>query len=229
MNNEEMFRKNGYCIVKNAISAELRDFITQYALFDEMQDFKPEGSQMMDSLVPNAHSKYADPAMESLLLLLQSVLEKETGLKLNPTYSFYRVYRPGDILNPHTDRHSCEISATLCFNYSYDDTNYTWPIFINGNKAELQPGDMVIYRGCDLTHWREEFVPSSNTDWHVQGFFHYVDVKGTNVDYTYDKRPSIGLPLSAKNLVVEGPISYKVNSVNKPYLKIDGSFYRKND
>lgn len=222
MNNTEMFKKNGYCVVKNAISTELRDFVTQYALFDEMQDFKNGDGQ-----VPSAHSKYADPAMESLLLQLHSVIEKETGLKLNPTYSFYRVYRPGDILESHTDRHSCEISATLCFNYSYDDTKYTWPIFMDGYRAELQPGDMVIYRGCDLTHWREEFIPSSNADWHVQGFLHYVDAEGTNVDYTYDKRPSIGLPASSRDLIVKGPISYKEISVNKPYLEIGGKFCRK--
>jgi hypothetical protein len=108
--NVKKFKENGYCVVRSAISPELRDFVTQYALFDEMQDFAGDDQQ-----VPDSHSKYADPAMESLLLLLHSTMEENTGLKLYPTYSYYRVYRNGDSLEHHTDRHSCEISATLKF------------------------------------------------------------------------------------------------------------------
>jgi len=202
--NSEYFKKNGYCIVKNVISDELRDFVTQYALFDEMQDFSPDSEQ-----VPGAHSKYANPAMETMLLHLHDIMEENTGLKLYPTYSFYRVYRPGDDLKIHKDRPSCEVSATLCFNYNYDDTKYTWPIFMNGHKAELKPGDMVIYRGCDLDHWRETFNYSEDV-WHVQGFFHYVDVNGPYSDFKFDKRTTIGELKQKKSLP---------SSSTKPYIK----------
>lgn len=183
----KQFKENGYTLVKNALNPELRDVITQYALFDEMQDFTPDGSQ-----VPNAHSKYADPAMEAMLLHLHPIMEKNTGLKLIPTYSFYRVYRNGDILYPHKDRPSCEISTTVCFNYSYDDSEYTWPIIMDGNSVEMKPGDIVIYRGVDLEHSREIFNPP-NDDWHVQAFLHYVDANGPYVNYAYDERESIGM------------------------------------
>jgi hypothetical protein len=191
MTNKELFKNNGYCIVKNAISNELRDFVTQYALFDEMQDFHAEGHGAGVARVPNAHSKYADPAMESMLVHLHSLMEESTGLKLHPTYSYYRVYRNGDILKPHKDRPSCEISATLCFNYSYEDSNYSWPIFMDGNKVDLKPGDLVIYRGCDLDHWRDEFKHSDDV-WHVQGFFHYIDANGPYTEHLYDQRESLG-------------------------------------
>lgn len=196
------FRKKGYTVVKGAVTPELRDVITQYALFDEMQDFTPDGQQ-----VPNAHSKYADPAMETMLLHLHSKVERRTGLTLHPTYSFYRVYRNGDELKPHTDRPSCEISATVCFNYSYyhyDNSgydeygaqsareSYEWPIYMDGARIVMSPGDMVIYRGIDLQHWREPFSPPGD-DWHVQAFFHYVDANGPHADYKYDKRTSIGM------------------------------------
>jgi hypothetical protein len=188
----KQFKENGYTLVKNAVKTELRNVVTQYALFDEMQDFTPDGSQ-----VPRAHSKYADPAMEAMLLHLHPLMEKNTGLELYPTYSFYRVYRKGDILTPHKDRPSCEISTTVCFNYSYDDSEYTWPIIMNGNKVHMKPGDIVIYRGVDLEHSREEFAPPGD-DWHVQAFLHYVDVNGPYSDYRFDKRESIGL-LEKKN------------------------------
>jgi hypothetical protein len=183
------FKNLGYTILPAAISSELRDFITQYALFDEMQDFSPDLGQ-----VPGAHSKYADPAMETMLLTLHEKMEACTGLKLYPTYSFYRVYRSGDVLVPHKDREACEISATLCFNYSYNDEKYQWPIFIGDEKrsVNLKPGDMLIYKGCDLPHWRDH-LQGDDSVWHVQGFFHYVDVNGPNANFKFDERSSIGI------------------------------------
>lgn len=208
MNNSivDDFKKNGYTVVRSVITADIRDFITQYALFDEMQDFSPDGYQ-----VPAAHSKYADPAMETMLLLLQKKMEESTGLSLFPTYSFYRVYRGGDELEIHKDRESCEISATLCFNYSYNDNDYQWPIYIGEERTavELKPGDMLIYRGCDLPHWRDKFNVDENT-WHVQGFFHYVDKFGPNADFKYDKRSIIG-ELKTNNKFT--------NKANKSYIE----------
>lgn len=191
--NIEKFKKHGYASIKNAVNLEIVNLITQYALFDEMQDFTPDGEQ-----VPNAHSKYADPAMESLLLYLHPVMEKHTGLNLYPTYSFYRVYRDGDELTRHRDRPSCEISCTLSFNFSYDETEYKWPIFMEGNECVISPGDMIAYRGCDLEHWRQSFRPPNRDDWHVQGFFHYVDKNGPFAEYKFDNRNSIGETKIAK-------------------------------
>ena len=189
--NINKFQTDGYCIIKNAISVELRDFITQYALFDEHQNFNPDMLQ-----VKNAHSKYADPCMETTLLHLHKTMESNTGLELLPTYSYYRVYRNGDTLETHTDRPSCEISCTLCFNYDYKDTE--WPIYMNGNPVYLKPGDLVIYKGCELEHWRNELVYPTPV-WHVQGFFHYVNANGPYKDFKYDGRDSVGVSLKDKN------------------------------
>jgi hypothetical protein len=203
MINKEQFKNLGYCIIESAIDNNIRDFVTQYALFDEMQDFMPESQLLTRIQVPNAHSKYADPAMETMLLLLKETLEKNTGLELYPTYSYYRVYRPGDELHVHRDRKACEISATLCFNYSYDES-FSWPLFIKGNPINLKPGDMAIYKGCELDHWREKFLLDGD-HWQVQGFFHYVDANGPNANCKFDARSSIG---EANN-----------SSVNKRYIQ----------
>jgi hypothetical protein len=187
----ENFNQLGFCVVRSAVSKELRQFITQYALFDEMQDLQTEHQAMQEQAqVPNAHFRYADPAMEAMLLQLQEVIEHNTQLTLFPTYSFHRVYRPGDELAPHKDRPSCEISATVCLGYNYE--NYQWPIYMEGSEVVLEPGDLVIYRGCDLEHWRNAFNPPANDVWHVQAFFHYVDSNGPHANWKYDKRPSIG-------------------------------------
>jgi hypothetical protein len=202
MTNQQSFKDNGYCVVPSVISHELRDFVTQYALFDEMQDFNPGDSQ-----TPGAHFKYADPATETLLLQFQKIVENNTGMSLYPTYSYFRVYRNGDDLKKHKDRVSCQISATVCFNYSYDSSKYQWPIVINGEEIILSPGDMMIYLGNELTHWRDKFTYDEDA-WQVQGFFHYVDINGPYADYKYDGRDSIGefkkksmLPISNKSYI----------------------------
>ena len=221
MENEtiKQFNEQGYCIIRSAISSELRDFVTQYALFNEMQNFSSEKETALNNAqVPNAHSKYADPAMETLLLLLHNTIEENTGLKVHPTYSYFRVYRNGDSLKNHRDREACEISATLCFNYSYDE--YKWPIYMGNTPVNLNPGDLAIYKGCDVYHRREEFLPSSDS-WHVQGFFHYVNQDGPYADHKFDRRSGIGESLNTKNIKTDGYItSYIESVVAKSYIEV---------
>ena len=201
-NNVKEFSKKGYVLVKNAVSRDLVDFMTQYALFDEVQNFNPDQTQVI-----GAHAKYADPVMETLLLKLHKIIEDNTGLRVHPTYSFYRVYRPGDELVPHKDRPSCEISITVSLGYDYKDSSYQWPIFVDGTACVLEPGDLVCYRGVDLEHWREKFTAPEGS-WHVQAFLHYVDADGPYSDYIYDKRPSIGVKKNVANQLQKSYIEY---------------------
>jgi hypothetical protein len=180
------FEKKRYTVVKDALSNDVVELATQYALFDEMQDFNADNNQVI-----GAHSKYADPVMESLLLKLLPTMENATGLSLYPTYSFYRVYRNGDTLDRHKDRPSCEISCTLSLCYSYDDSKYSWPIFMDGEAIHLKPGDIAVYRGIENEHWREPFTYPEPA-WHVQAFLHYVDINGPHAEWKYDTRPNIG-------------------------------------
>jgi len=187
MNKE--FDEIGYKVVRNVIPWPIAEFITQYALIDEVQNFTEE--ERIHAQVANSHSRYADPAMETVLLHLQETMEKETGLSLFPTYSYYRVYRNGHSLAPHTDRPSCEISATVCFDYSYDKEKFSWPIYMAGKEVILNPGDVAIYKGCEVEHWRNKLEYSEKV-WQVQGFFHYVNANGPNKEWKFDKRPNIG-------------------------------------
>lgn len=190
MNKDFEYKK--YCVVSSELTKETIDLVTQYALFDEMQKFTPEKSTLSEyAQVPNAHSKYGDPMMESLLLHLKPIVEKHTGLVLHPTYSYYRVYRPGNELLKHTDRPACEVSITIAFEFDYLGSRDPWSIFIGDAEVKLSPGDMAIYRGIELEHWREKFEAPEGS-WHVQAFLHYVDANGPHKDWKYDKRVSIG-------------------------------------
>ena len=63
---------------------------------------------------------------------------------------------------------------TLCCGYDYDK-QADWPIHIKGKdgtkKTVIQePGDAMVYLGCDLEHWRDQ-IPGGH---HVQVHLHYV-------------------------------------------------------
>ena len=62
-----------------------------------------------------------------------------------------------------------------------------------GAKVRLYPGDMLIYLGCELEHWREEFKGENCG----QVFLHYNEIKKEN-NNLYDGRPFLGLPGSFK-------------------------------
>jgi hypothetical protein len=128
--------------------------------------------------------------MESILLHLQPAMEQITGLSLLPTYSFLRIYETGAVLNRHTDRRACEISASLTIGC---DAPEPWALWLESQQQSrsimLWPGDMLVYQGRELPHWRERF---DGTYW-AQAFFHYVDANGPLASYKFDGRPGLGL------------------------------------
>ena len=216
------FKKNKYCIIRQAISKDLAAFVANYFLMKKqvydtciktryISPFETllgdyEGT---DQQVPNTYNSYSDIAMETLMLKCQPIMEKTTGLKLTPAYTFARIYKNGDVLKRHKDRFSCEISTTM--NLGGDD----WPIYLSptenvgvseneggkkgitsaseakGIKVDLKPGDMLVYSGCELEHWRNKFKGKE----HIQVFLHYNNQKTPGAkENIFDKRPHLGLP-----------------------------------
>jgi len=190
--------------MKRVISREIADFAFAYFLnkrrvarflFDQkyISPFTDYWGVWNDHQAPNTYSHYSDLVMETLLQKVQPLMEKHTGLKLSPTYSYARLYKKGDILVRHQDRFSCEISTTLNLG------GEPWAIYLDpsgrrgqaGIKVDLEPGDMLIYSGCELEHWREEFKGTNC----AQVFLHY-NKKGSPKakENEFDKRPFLGLP-----------------------------------
>jgi hypothetical protein len=205
-----------YKVIKRAISKELAEFCYDYLcnkkkvarlLYDAryISQFNMDWGRWNDQQVTNTFSCYSDLVMETLLQKLKYRVELETELKLNETYSYTRLYKKGDVLPRHKDRYSCEVSTTLHLGGD------NWPIFLEpdpskgvfieeneyipskskGKKIQLGVGDMLIYQGCELEHWREKFEGESCG----QVFFHYNDANGEDAEENkYDKRPFLGLP-----------------------------------
>ena len=190
---------NKYQVIKNAISYELDNFIFNYFLLKRdavawmYQNNITYDTSLLgtwsDQQVPNTYSIYADPAMETLLMKVLPKMKKETGLELIPTYSYARIYKHGDILHKHRDRPSCEISTTIHLGGD------PWSIFVEGTEVMLDVGDMLVYSGCELEHWREPL--KGNTC--AQVFLHYNHVNGPFAEKNrFDKRPMLGLPSFVK-------------------------------
>ena len=209
-----------YKVVKQAINYELANFLFNYFLLKREAVKYMYNANMTydtgilgtftDEQVPNTYSIYGDPTFDTLLMKMLPVMKRETGLDVVPTYSYARIYKKGDILRRHKDRPSCEISTTV--NLGGDP----WPIFIDGTgsnnvideyknihkpnapkgtKVLLEVGDMLVYSGCELEHWREPF------DGNICGqvFLHYNHVNGPFADKNrFDGRPMLGLPSFVK-------------------------------
>ena len=212
------FKKNKYVIIKQAIDKDLALFLYNYfhmkrQVLDTCRKARYISPfeniighyENKNDQVPETYCHYSDIAMETLMLKCQPIMEKTTGLKLTPAYTYARIYKKGDILKRHKDRFSCEISTTM--NLGGDD----WPIYLEpdsskggvkegvgyvsentkGIKVNLKPGDMLVYSGCKLEHWREKFKGKDCT----QVFLHYNDKKTLgSKDNMFDKRPHLGLP-----------------------------------
>ena len=200
------FDKKGYVVVRKALAKTTAKFLYNYLIlkrevckflmfnnyphmtFETYGGFEGEGD-----MIPDTYSAYADIAMETLLLATKPIVEKTLKMRLYPNYSYARLYKKGDILKRHKDRFSCEISTTM--NLGGD----AWDIYVEpsgktnqkGVKVSLKPGDMLVYRGCELEHWRKKFKGKVCG----QVFLHYNN-KNTagSKENMFDKRIHLGLP-----------------------------------
>jgi len=211
------FKTKKYQVIRGALSKELSNFIFNYMLLQrDAVDFMMKNNKVnpanpfignrVDQQIPGAYSKYGDWVMETLLMYMIPVMKAKTGLELIPTYSYTRLYEKGNILKRHKDRPSCEVSTTL--HLGGDE----WPIYLDptgqnfvvdeyknihkpnapkGVRVDLKVGDMLIYSGCDLEHWRDPFQGNICS----QVFLHYNHANGPFAKTNFlDKRPILGIP-----------------------------------
>ena len=210
------FKKNKYVVIKEAISKDLAAFLYNYfcmkkqvakTCFDTrfISPYETILGTWTDEQIPNTYSHYSDIAMETLMLKCQPIMEKTTELKLYPAYTYARIYKKGDILKRHKDRFSCEISTTMNLGgdpwsiYLEPNKNNEMPTIRHpyqptknkGIKVDLKPGDMLVYKGTDLEHWRTPFKGKDC----AQVFLHYNNQKTPgSKENMFDKRPHLGLP-----------------------------------
>ena len=212
-----MFKEKKYTVIRNAISYELANFAFNYLLLKRdavawmhqnnyLSEFTPGFGSWKDQQIPNTYSIYSDMFMETLMMKVLFIMQERTEMTLVPCYTYTRIYKKGDILKRHSDRPSCEISTTLHLGGD------PWPIFLDptgqktvideekqivkpnapkGISITLEVGDMLVYSGCELEHWREPFEGDNC----AQVFLHYNNIDGPfGTQNKFDKRPLLGIP-----------------------------------
>jgi PKHD-type hydroxylase len=188
MNPAEYFEKKRYVYLSNVVPRQTCEDLTRY-----MFNLFESGKLSKDPQCPLSDSIYGDPVLDNLLQALAGPLSAQLGVQLLPTYTYARIYRPGEVLVRHIDREACEISGTMTL--GFHDGSGIWPIYFTdreddvvGNSVEINIGDLVMYHGNELWHWR----PKYKGQWQVQVFFHYVDANGPHANWAHDKRNSLG-------------------------------------
>jgi hypothetical protein len=180
------FKENGYYIIRGFLEPDFVNFIQQY-FFNRINAGQ---STLGDAQAPNSYSFYGDPLMDTILGESVEKLSEIVEYSLLPTYSYTRLYGKGDELIMHRDRPSCELSATISLGIPKREEINSIYFSKNEDKSDsieikLNPGDMCLYHGCDLYHWRKPFMQK----WYLQSFLHYVNANGPHKDNLYDGRP----------------------------------------
>jgi len=138
---------------------------------------------------------YCTPHAVALHKWLKDALHSVIDMDLCETYSYTRKYDRGAYLRAHTDRPSCEISATICLDYHCDDGK-PWSIWVQndenyidlgdmekayeisqglthrkrkGIKIDLEVGDVLLYQGPNVIHWRDYLL--GDYSYHI--FMHF--------------------------------------------------------
>lgn len=182
------FNVDKYVHLKNFLHKDSCAELTQV-----LKNLVAQKKTIKDPQSPLSESVHGAIAFDKLLVDLLPHFEAASGRKLYPTYSYARLYAPGDELLVHTDRESCEISATITVGFEGN----VWPIYMgddinksNATEIRMEIGDAVLYQGIAKHHWREKYTEGK---WQAQVFLHYVDANGQYADWKFDKRPSLNL------------------------------------
>lgn len=188
--------ENGYLVVPNLYDPnklyfDLPEGITGQLNYGktllDVVHYEDEG-QVSGSLSRYGHPQYR-PIHNEIRLKLQEII----GNPLCNTYYYDRFYFEGQELVKHVDRESCEISVSVHVGTNIKEP---WAFCLttpNGEDREifLNPGDGVIYKGCEIAHWRNKIplkkkILENTKYYYHQIFFHYVLRDGYRCHFAYE-------------------------------------------
>lgn len=172
-------QSNNYLCVPNFLAVKEAEDLAQWMYTQE----KNLALEIDERSNQNLFGMRAVNALPFIKILVEKIPEVSElcGEKVLPTYVYSIIYKNSSELIRHRDRDACEISLTV--NLQKDAE---WPICVkkpNGEEfcIELNPGDALMYKGCEAEHWRPEKYKGQNF---VQTFMHYVRADGP-CSYTF--------------------------------------------
>ena len=185
------------------------------------------------SSIGKSTAQYSAPWAIALHNWLHEELKRHIDLDLGITYAYSRRYERGAYLGSHLDRPSCEVSATLCLDYKSDDGS-PWPIWVRNDKnyiteeaetvrvesqalnqrerkkngcksLSLEPGDILLYQGPNIPHWRDYFL--GEYSYHIFVHFYNRCSEMKKIDGFYkNSKPESGI----------------AGNINRGFLEYDG-------
>lgn len=197
--NNPDFERNGYLVIKNLYDAEklYTPMIKDTGVYNWRKNLESPFKIETEEQVPGSLSRYWCPQYRQAHFDIKNKIEHIIGKKLYETYYFDRFYYAGHELVKHRDRDSCEISVTVHVSTNLPESYANWPICITtpygeDHCAALNPGDGMIYKGCEMEHWRDPmktprrmFFKKGDYYYH-QVFFHYVLQDGWRAHAAWD-------------------------------------------
>lgn len=211
MDKNIFFNENGYLLIKNFIenpkelkvpipkeTGELIYYENDINLFK----YNPIKNNS-EFLVPKYLFRYNYPNYRELYFSCKKKIEDLLAIYLYPTYFSDKFYFAGNSVQKHANSFNCEITVSVQIDSNYD--NYCWPLYfqdLNGNEVSIlmNDGDAIIYKDCQIPHWRKELPSKYNKKeniiktfrkfdddtYHHQLFFHYVNANGHYLQYAFE-------------------------------------------
>jgi len=199
----QQFQENGFLVIKNFITKKRAKDLSKK--FIQYCKENPEKCTS-DLQVPNTPAKHNHIPFLEILCEKTPEISKVLGEFVLPTYTYSRIYKNGDTLKKHLDRDSCEISLTIHLN-----SDEKWEFFLEDLTGKIQSiilnsGDALLYSGCTVPHWREEYTGN----FYSQVFLHYVKSNGERNGYYFDNGKNYSKNLEDYINVFENVISTEI-------------------
>lgn len=178
----ELFQANHCVYIPNIITQDECNHV-----IDKMFDAHEKGLTFLDAF---RLSDSMQGLFDDLLTAKKEYFQDIAGLKLKNSYSYSRIYRPGQVLQPHADRETTEYNISITAGYNGDSIwpfyyidherskpyiekyGYNWydNITDEGNRVDIQIGDGFFF-DRSIVHWRNAYTQGL---WQVQLFLVYV-------------------------------------------------------
>ena len=203
------FHENKFVVLRNFIPKDIINMtLDTWKTIEANPDYKDAFFHREEETTNNSPKSslgksegcYKFPPAVALHRWLRDNLRDVIDMELVETYSYTRTYDRGAYLKSHTDRPSCEVSATICLDYKSDD-NTPWKIWVQNDRnyiddavqdqqqlfdffqkpvigkrkgsvaVSLEVGDVLLYQGPNIPHWRDTFLG----DYSSHMFLHFVN------------------------------------------------------
>lgn len=173
LNSAAHFKKEKYAALREILPAAQLAAIRRY-----FEQLLTEGFMLFnDRQVELRHGIYNDALSIYFHEQLAPLVSRLVGETVKPSYVYSAIYVEDAILKPHVDRPQCEFTMSLQIGYDPVQTDATpWALCLDDASEKrvetfLANGDALVYKGCELIHYREALFKNHRS---TSIFFHFV-------------------------------------------------------